>query len=55
MESWLPARDLLDRRGMRRPRDLVHLIRSFGDEIRPARPPWALLRGLAALLAPFAR
>jgi hypothetical protein len=51
----LAARDRLDTRGMPRPRELVRLLRSFGAEIRPARPPWPVLRALTVVLAPIAR
>ena len=44
----------LDARGMPSPLQLAVLVPAFGDEIRPTRPPWPLLRLLAALLGPLA-
>ena len=51
----LAQRGELDRRGMPRPLQLAVLVPEFGDEIRPASPPWPVLRVLGALLGPIAR
>ena len=51
----LSARDLLDPTGMPRPLQLAVMVPEFSREIRPTRPPWPVLRTLAAALAPIAR
>jgi mannose-6-phosphate isomerase-like protein (cupin superfamily) len=51
----LAAADELDAKGMPRPLQLAVLVPEFADEIRPASPPWPLLRVLAATLGPIAR
>jgi quercetin dioxygenase-like cupin family protein len=45
----------LDAKGMPRPLQLAVMVPEFADEIRPASPPWPLLRVASALLAPLAR
>ncbi len=45
----------LDASGMPRPMQLAVMVPAFADEVRPARPAWAILRTLGALLAPIAR
>jgi quercetin dioxygenase-like cupin family protein len=45
----------LDRKGMPHPLQLAVMVPEFGDEIRPASPPWPVLRSLTALLGPLAR
>jgi quercetin dioxygenase-like cupin family protein len=50
------ARDgWLDKNGMPALLQLAVLVTEFGDEIRPTRPWWPLLRLLAMLLGPLAR
>ena len=50
------ARDgKLDERGMPSLLQLSVMIPEFSQEIRPTRPPWAVQRAVAALLAPVAR
>jgi quercetin dioxygenase-like cupin family protein len=50
------ARDgQIDDKGMPKLLPLALLVPAFGDEIRPVRPPWPLLRVLAWLLGPIAR
>lgn len=44
----------LDAEGMPVPLQLTVLVRAFGNEIRPTRPPWPLLWLLAVVLAPLA-
>jgi len=44
-----------DAQGMPPLLQLVALVPAFGDEIRPTRPPWPVLRLLAAVLGPLAR
>ena len=51
----LAAEDKLDAKGMPRPLQLAVLVPEFADEIRPASPPWPLLRALSAVLGPIAR
>jgi quercetin dioxygenase-like cupin family protein len=45
----------LDKNGMPRPLQLAVMVPQFGDEIRPARPPWPILRVLTTVLGPIAR
>jgi len=45
----------LDAKGMPRPLQLAVMVPEFGDEIRPLSPPWPVLRGLTAILAPIGR
>lgn len=45
----------LDEKGMPRPLQLAVMVPEFGDEIRPVRPPWPVLRALTAVLGPIAR
>lgn len=42
----------LDERGMPNLLQLAVMVPAFGREIRPTRPPWALLKATAALIAP---
>jgi quercetin dioxygenase-like cupin family protein len=51
----LAREDELDAKGMPRPLQLAVMVPEFGDEVRPAAPPWPILRVLAAALAPIAR
>jgi quercetin dioxygenase-like cupin family protein len=51
----LSQQDKLDAKGMPRPLQLAVMVPEFGDEIRPASPPWPILRALAAVLHPIAR
>jgi quercetin dioxygenase-like cupin family protein len=51
----LSQQDKLDAKGMPRPLQLAVMVPEFGDEIRPASPPWPILRALAAVLDPIAR
>jgi quercetin dioxygenase-like cupin family protein len=51
----LAQRDELDDKGMPKPLALAALANEFANEIRPVRPPWPLLRALAATLGPIAR
>ncbi len=51
----LSAAGEVDAKGMPKPLALALLVPEFGEEIRPVRPPWPLLRTLAAVLAPLAR
>lgn len=51
----LAQRDELDDKGMPGTLQLAVMVPEFGDEIRPASPPWAVLRVLTALLGPVAR
>jgi hypothetical protein len=51
----LAQRDQLDKNGMPKLLPLVAMVGAFHQEIRPLSPPWALLRPLAAALAPIAR
>jgi quercetin dioxygenase-like cupin family protein len=51
----LAQRDKLDAKGMPRPLQLAVMVPEFGDEIRPASPPWPILRALTAVLGPIAR
>ena len=51
----LAQRDELDAKGMPRPLQLAVMVPEFGDEIRPASPPWPILKTLTAVLAPVAR
>ncbi len=41
--------------GMPRPLQLAVMVPEFRDEIRPASPPWPLVRGASFLLGPLAR
>jgi quercetin dioxygenase-like cupin family protein len=41
--------------GMPAPLQLAVMVPEFGDELRPVRPPWPVLRALSAVLAPIAR
>ena len=45
----------LDERGMPGLLQLAVMLPAFGDEIRPTRPPWPVLKALAAVLGPVAR
>lgn len=45
----------INERGMPSPLALAVLVPSMGNAIRPIRPPWPVLRGLAWLLTPLAR
>jgi len=45
----------LDAQGMPSLLQLAVLVPAFSDEIRPTRPPWPVLRLLAAILGPLAR
>jgi mannose-6-phosphate isomerase-like protein (cupin superfamily) len=45
----------LNDKGFPGPMQLAVTVREFGAEIRPVRPPWFVLRALAALLGPLAR
>jgi mannose-6-phosphate isomerase-like protein (cupin superfamily) len=47
--------DKLDAKGMPSPLQLAVMVPYFSDEIRPTRPPWPVLRVLAAGLRPVAR
>ncbi len=51
----LAAQDKLDAKGMPRPLQLAVMVPEFGSEIRPASPPWPVLRALTAVLGPIAR
>ena len=51
----LAQRGQLDAKGMPRPLQLAVMVPEFGEEIRPATPPWPVLRSLAAVLGPIAR
>ena len=51
----LAKEDKLDAKGMPRPLQLAVLVPEFSDEIRPASPPWPVLRALTAVLGPVAR
>jgi Cupin domain len=51
----LAAEDQLDAKGMPRLLQLAVMVPEFGEEIRPATPPWPVLRVLTALLGPIAR
>jgi quercetin dioxygenase-like cupin family protein len=51
----LAQRGELDDKGMPSPMQLAVLVPEFGDEIRPTRPPWPVLRAVASTLAPIAR
>lgn len=51
----LAAAGKLDSKGMPRPLQLALLVQEFSDEIRPASPPWPVLRILSAALAPLGR
>ncbi len=51
----LAQRGELDDKGMPRPLQLATIVPEFGDEIRPVRPPWPVLRMFATVLAPLAR
>jgi mannose-6-phosphate isomerase-like protein (cupin superfamily) len=45
----------LDAKGMPKVLQLAVMVPEFGDEIRPAGPPWPVLQVLTAVLAPIAR
>lgn len=51
----LAQREELDEKGMPRLLQLAVMVPEFGDEIRPASPPWPVLRALTAVLGPVAR
>lgn len=51
----LAQRDELDDKGMPGLLQLAVMVPEFGDEVRPASPPWPVLRVLTAALAPVAR
>lgn len=51
----LADEDKLDTKGMPRPLQLAVMVPEFAEEIRPLRPPWPVLRVVAAMLAPLAR
>jgi hypothetical protein len=51
----LAQRDGLDDKGMPSLLQTVVLVPEFGDEIRPASPPWAVLKALTTVLGPVAR
>ncbi len=51
----LAARDELDEKGMPGLLQLAVMVPEFGDEVRPASPPWPVLKALTGALAPVAR
>jgi quercetin dioxygenase-like cupin family protein len=51
----LAQRDELDDKGMPSLLQTVVLVPEFGDEIRPASPPWGVLKALTTVLGPIAR
>jgi mannose-6-phosphate isomerase-like protein (cupin superfamily) len=51
----LADEDELDARGMPKLLQLAVMVPEYGDEIRPAKPPWPVLRVLTAVLGPIAR
>jgi quercetin dioxygenase-like cupin family protein len=51
----LAQKDELDEEGMPRPLQLAVMVPEFGDEVRPASPPWPLLQAAGAVLRPIAR
>ena len=51
----LGQRDELDDKGMPGTLQLAVMVPEFGDEIRPASPPWPVLRVLTTVLGPVAR
>jgi hypothetical protein len=51
----LAQRDELDDKGMPSLLQTAVMVPEFGDEVRPASPPWAVLKFLTAVLGPVAR
>ena len=51
----LAQRDELDDKGMPSLLQLAVMVPAFGDEVRPASPPWPVLKALTAALGPVAR
>jgi quercetin dioxygenase-like cupin family protein len=51
----LANQDKLDAKGMPRPLQLAVMVPAFEDDIRPASPPWPVLRAVAMILGPLAR
>jgi mannose-6-phosphate isomerase-like protein (cupin superfamily) len=51
----LANEDKLDAEGMPKLLQLAVMVPEFGDEIRPVKPPWPVLRVLTAALGPIAR
>jgi mannose-6-phosphate isomerase-like protein (cupin superfamily) len=51
----LAAEDKLDAKGLPHLLQLAVMVPEFGEEIRPATPPWPVLRVLTALLGPIAK
>jgi hypothetical protein len=51
----LAQRDALKADGMPPTLQLAVMVPEFGHEIRPASPPWPVLKALTAVLAPIAR
>ncbi len=51
----LAQRDELDDKGMPGTLQLAVMVPEFGDEVRPASPPWPVLRVLTTVLGPVAR
>ena len=51
----LAQRDALTADGMPTTMQLAVMVPEFGQEIRPVRPPWPVLRAVTGLLAPIAR
>jgi quercetin dioxygenase-like cupin family protein len=51
----LAQRDELDEKGMPSLLQTAVLVPEFGDEVRPASPPWAVLKALTTILGPVAR
>jgi len=51
----LAARDELDEKGMPGLLQLAVMVPEFGAEVRPASPPWPVLKALTTALAPVAR
>jgi quercetin dioxygenase-like cupin family protein len=51
----LAQQDQLDASGMPKFLPLMAMVGEFGDEIRPASPPWPVLRALAAAIGPLTR
>ncbi len=51
----LAQQDKLDAKGMPRALQLTVMVPEFGNKIRPASPPWPILRALTTTLGPIAR
>ncbi len=47
--------DKVDEQGMPKLLQLAVMVPAFQNEIRPTKPPWPLLKAMAALIGPFAR